>query len=84
MQTPAAAGTDTISTTGSWSVSDPIGSVCPHVTVMVAVNMAGGTVAVAALKNTFVQLPGVMAVPNGGSMVPKARSPTSSEVMVAE
>ena len=83
MQTPAAAGTDTISTTGSWSVSDPIGSVWPHATEMVAVNARGGTIAVAALKNTFVQLVEI-GVPNGGSTVPKARSPSCGEEMVAE
>ena len=46
--------------------------------------VAGGRVAVPALKNMFVQLPGVIGVPNGGSTVPKARSPSCGEVMVAE
>jgi hypothetical protein len=57
---------------------------CPHVTEMVAVKIAGGSVAVLALKKVFVQLPAVMARPNGGSMLSKVRSPSCADVMVTE
>jgi hypothetical protein len=60
-----------------------MGRVWPHVTEIVAVKVAGGRVVVPALKKTFVQLVEID-VPKGGSTVPKARSPSCGEEMVAE